>query len=637
MCGLTVRPSWQYGLAFILLGLLTISPSIYGQRTPPNRGQAPGYNPPQPVSVRVNVRDERGTPLTTPAIVHLRSAVGGYNSNTPTRDGSAAEFSGVLPGQYEIEISCVGYKTTVEQLTVASMGTDVSVFVYIRSESDAVTGSSPASGVVMTPKLQAEIDKGFDALRKYQYEAAKLHLEKAVKIAPTNVEVLYLLGTTELALHQSDLARQHFEAVLKLNPGYEKALLATGEMQLQAGDTAAAITTLEKAYDLNGASWRTHLLLASAYARAGRFKDAETHAQRAATLAKEKGAYPTFLLGEILDAEGESQEARSTWESVVTQFPNDPYAVKAKEKLARASAKSANSSSTEATNLPPPPPPAVLLPPVVERPWAPPDIDNTEYRLASDAPCKSDEVLARAQHRLNMQLENFEKFTATERIEHQQIDRYGTPGPPLSREFSYIVFVHSFKEHSMYLEESRNGTSDTSGFPTSLATIGLNGLGVSILQPANQGGLIYKCEGLTSVRGEAAWQIRFQEDTAAPGFVGVREWRKSALLYEIPIKGRIWVASASFDLLRVETDLIAPIDKLELSRDHLTVDYGPVRFQNGSATLWLPWTAEMYMELHGKRYHHKHFLTDYMLFEVDTSNKIHKPKEPPPVGAEPGN
>jgi hypothetical protein len=38
----------------------------------------------------------------------------------------------------------------------------------------------------------------------------------------------------------------------------------------------------------------------------------------------------------------------------------------------------------------------------------------------------------------------------------------------------------------------------------------------------------------------------------------------------------------------------------------------------------------MHMELHGHRYHHKHYLTDYMLFGVDTSNKIGKPKEPPP-------
>jgi len=637
MCGLTVRPSWQHRFAYILLGFLAMSTSVYGQRTPPIRGQGPAYTPPQPVAVRVNIRDERGTPLTTPAVVQLRSTVGGFNSTLPTRDGSAAEFPSVVPGQYEVEVRCVGYKTTVEQLSVASMGTDVSVFVYVRPESDAAAGSSPASGVVMTPKLQAEIDKGFDAMRKNQYEAAKLHFEKAIKIAPTNADVLYLLGAAELALHQSDAAREHFEAVLKLNPGYEKALLAIGEMQLQAGDTAGTITTLEKAYDLNGASWRTHVLLASAYAKAGQFKDAEPHAQRAASLAKEKGAYPTFLLGEIQDAEGKPEEAKSTWESIIAQFPADPFAAKAKEKLAWAQAKSTNNTNRETASLPPPPPPLALLSPVVERPWAPPDVDSMEYRLASDAPCNSDEILARAQHRMSMQLENFEKFTATERIEHQQIDRYGTPGPALSREFSYIVFVHPFKEHSMYLEESRNGTSDTSGFPTSLATIGLNGLGVSILQPANQDGFVYKCEGITSVRGEAAWQIRFQENPAVAGFSGVREWRKSGMLYEIPIKGRIWVASASFDLLRVETDLIAPIDKLELSRDHLTVDYGPVSFQNGSAKLWLPWTAEMYMELHGKRYHHKHFLTDYLLFEVDTSNKVHKPKEPPAVGAEPGN
>jgi hypothetical protein len=35
------------------------------------------------------------------------------------------------------------------------------------------------------------------------------------------------------------------------------------------------------------------------------------------------------------------------------------------------------------------------------------------------------------------------------------------------------------------------------------------------------------------------------------------------------------------------------------------------------------------MELHGHRYHHKHYLTDYMLFEVDTNHKIGKPKNTP--------
>ena len=72
---------------------------------------------------------------------------------------------------------------------------------------------------------------------------------------------------------------------------------------------------------------------------------------------------------------------------------------------------------------------------------------------------------------------------------------------------------------------------------------------------------------------------------------------------------------------------------LELNRDHLLVDYGPVKFTEGKTTLWLPWNAEMYLEVHGKRYHHKHYLSNYLLFGVDTSHKISAPKNIGPVEA----
>jgi hypothetical protein len=48
----------------------------------------------------------------------------------------------------------------------------------------------------------------------------------------------------------------------------------------------------------------------------------------------------------------------------------------------------------------------------------------------------------------------------------------------------------------------------------------------------------------------------------------------------------------------------------------------------------LPWSAEMFMQLHGNRYHHKHYLTNYYLFSVDSVHKIAAPKNasinPPP-------
>ena len=70
--------------------------------------------------------------------------------------------------------------------------------------------------------------------------------------------------------------------------------------------------------------------------------------------------------------------------------------------------------------------------------------------------------------------------------------------------------------------------------------------------------------------------------------------------------------------------------ELELTRDHLVIDYGPVNFEHSGTQLWLPWYADMYLELHGKRYHHRHQLSNYMLFAVDTNNKVTVPKGTPP-------
>ena len=63
----------------------------------------------------------------------------------------------------------------------------------------------------------------------------------------------------------------------------------------------------------------------------------------------------------------------------------------------------------------------------------------------------------------------------------------------------------------------------------------------------------------------------------------------------------------------------------ELSRDHRAIDYGPVQFEHGGTSLWLPWYAELRVELRGKRYHHRHTLTDYKLFSVHTRLTLSPP------------
>jgi Flp pilus assembly protein TadD len=594
------------------------------------------------ITVTVNVRESNGMPLEGHAFVKLSSKFVHYNATVATQDNATAVFNDVLAGDYDLEVTCAGYRTATEHVSVFSGGSTRPIFVYLHSESEATFGAKPPPRLAMTPKLQAELDKGFEKMRKQQYDAAREHFEKAAKLAPANPDVQYLLGMTEYDQKHFDQARAKFEAALSLYPEHERSLLAIGELQMRNGDFVAATTALEKAFLLNGADWRTHFLLAQAYNGAKDYPKAAMHATRAAELGKDKAAQPLLLLGRIYAVNNQPDMARKTFDMLVQAFPKDPAAAQAKSEvpaLATAapaaspsgqaspgvSAKSVEVASAAIDSVPASLP---LLREVMERPWAPADVDSKEYSLAPNVACAQDDVLNRAQDRVLRQLQNFEKFMATEHIEHRQVDQHGNEGDIRAKDFSYLVFVHPFKENSFFLEESRDGGLGVDSFPTSLATTGLVGLGVAILEPEYRNDFDYKCEGLSSWRGQAAWQVRFEQKKAVES--RVRVWRRRGDLFPVALKGRLWLAANSYELLHMESDLRDPIQKLFLTRDHLMIDYGPVTFETGNQKLWLPWKAEMFMEIRGKRYHHRHTLTDYMLFSVDTANQIGKPKLPPP-------
>jgi Flp pilus assembly protein TadD len=614
------------------------------------------------VSVVVSVRELGGAPLQGNAVVKLNSDFSGVHLTAATQDAGNATFPPVRAGDYQIEVSCAGYKTTTEPTAVMPSYTSFNVYIYMRSES-AADNMSPAPGsTTMSPKLQSEIDKGAAEMRRQQFDKARQHFEKAAKMAPGNPDVQYMWGMLEYYQQHYDLARTKLETAISINPNHERALVTLGEIQLREKQAPQAVRTLEKAYLVNGADWRMHYLLAFAYAGENNFAKAETHAQRAADLGgKEHSPQARVLLGRILTSEGKLKEARAAFDTVIRDFPADPSAQDAKsglvalEKAAEppsatvvpASTATANATAT-ATNASGAPPnsPTGISPgasagnspsaianavpqpapaPVSIRPWAPPDIDAKEYVVAPDVACSLDTVLQRTQTRAMKQIANFEKFMATEHIEHQDIDAYGNPGSTKSKDFTYLVFIRKEKKGALLLDEQRDGGENLNEFPTSLASRGLVGLGVFLFDPEYQNDVTYRCEGLSEWRGQAAWEIRFEQKRDVES--RLMTWRNNRGVFPVALKGRAWISSSSYDVLHLETDLRDPMSQIELDRDHLAIDYGPVKFSHGSTSLWLPWYAEMYLQLHGKRYHHRHTLTNYALFSVDTDHQISAPKE----------
>jgi len=618
----------------VVFGTLVSGFLTWGQQTQPDLATTILKSQGQALMIKVYVLDAGGLPFDRPAQVRLYSVVTPMNLNLVTQEEGVADFANVMPGEYELEVTSPGFRKAKQHLHVINLGENFSAFVYVHSETEPQTDGPSKADAPVRPKLQQEINKGLELLQKKQYEKADARFAKASLSAPENPNLWYLRGTAELGRNRKDLAQKSFEQALSLDPAHEKALLAMAQLQLEAGQTASAIDFLEKAYRADGAAWRTHYLLASAYAQAGRLPEAEAHASVAANYVGRDTAPAIMLLAQIQYREGKKLEARQTWQKVPERYPGSPTAAEAKNRLAETAGESNEAVASAIGSLPLRLPPETVAAAREEVAWAPPDIDSKEYPTAKAVSCRTEEVLDLTRLRLNSQLLNFEKFTATERIVHQEIGRDGVPGPAKEKDFTYIVFVIPYGGNSLFLDESRDGGIDYTAFPSSVVTTGINSLAVALLQPANRDGFLFQCEGLTDLRGQAAWQIRFEQrkDTDKR----IRRWRTQAGDFNVRIKGRLWVASATYDVLQIETDLLEPVRELDLKRDHLLVKYGSVSFMDGKRQLWLPWGADMYMEFRHRRYHHQHFLTSYMLFDVDTKDKVNNPSALRPEPAGPG-
>jgi hypothetical protein len=95
----------------------------------------------------------------------------------------------------------------------------------------------------------------------------------------------------------------------------------------------------------------------------------------------------------------------------------------------------------------------------------------------------------------------------------------------------------------------------------------------------------------------------------------------------VALKGRAWIAKNTFQVVRIETDLQAPMPEIRYLAEHMDIEYGPVKFKKQNETMWLPVTADIYFSLRGRRIRRKNVFQNYLLFSVDEKQSISAPKE----------
>jgi tetratricopeptide (TPR) repeat protein len=487
----------------------------------------------------------------------------------------------------------------------------------------AAASSNSSAVVVLAPKLQKELGKALEALRTNKFTEARKHLDVVYRAAPSDAETNFLLGIYSLRLNDLEQARSFLEKVLSSSPNHFGALLALGGVFLEIGKVVEASQYLSRAVEAEPTSWRAHGALADAYLRRSLLEESIREAERSLELGHGQADAMLLLLIRAHHLRGDEQQAALAFETYLRNHSNEPSAAKL---IASFPNGLSESDLSEALTALPSIPAIRTTTNLLSSNWMPPDIDEIVPPVVGGVSCNVDEILEQAERRVLEFVASVDQFTATERVIHESINRFGLALQPHKFEFDYLVSIKQNRIGLLSVDEYRNSHYRASDFPDGIATTGLAAL-MLIFHPYYAPDFKMTCEGLSRAKGQPAWQIHFQQRADKPSEIRTYQTGgPQGPVYAASLKGRVWIAANSFQIIRMETDLMAPLPQIRLVADHAAIEYGSVHFRNRGVDLWLPQTAEVFYDWRGKRTHRRHNFGNYLLYSVDDKQQITVPQ-----------
>jgi len=560
-------------------------------------------------------------PATTPANIPNMPDVPTHYQIT-AKDGHAA-IDGVFGGQYTVQVSSPGYETHEEKLTVvggfATTNCYFSLHPFDGSE-DTIVWEQPGAPPVPVA-ARTELDAAIGQLSAGRPQQANGHLKNAMKRAPDSPDVHFVQGFYDEQTKNPNGAMQEYEQAIKLFPNHFAAQLNLGALLINQGKPADAIPHLEKALALGPNSWRGHWMLATAYLQGSKDTNlAIYHATMATQLGKDKALDAVITLGIAQGVSGDLPTGEATLQKFIADHPKDPRTADAKQALdelehAKVVTYSVHGATAEeiVEDVPP-----------SEMPGLPTPVDATVPIVRPDVTCNSDQVLAGAATSAKQFVNDLERFSARERVIHEDMTSKGGVIERLQKDFDYLATLEYPRPDLIVMDEMRNGNLGTAGQPGPVADEGIPAIAL-VFHPAYSKDFNFTCEGLGTWKGQLAWQVRFEQrdDRAAR----IRGWSHDGTLYLESLKGRAWLQAGSYNLLHVDTEMTKPIPAIKLDYEHMVIDYQPVLLDKTKGSLWLPSEAIVYSKSHGRYYKQDHQFSRFTLFSTEAKEKVGDAKD----------
>ena len=238
------------------------------------------------------------------------------------------------------------------------------------------------------------------------------------------------------------------------------------------------------------------------------------------------------------------------------------------------------------------------------------------------------QILARVGANVEAFRKNFMNTTSTETVEETRFKPDGTPEKHTYRQqFRYLMLAARPGED--HLTEYRTDLAGRAQAPRNpkpgfVKTSGFASLPL-LMSPERQPAYDFKYLGSQMLDSRLTEVIVFAGHPVPEAVSG------QYVLFDKPIplivQGVAWIDAADFEILRMHTDLLAPLTFAGLPGLTTEAVFRQVNFRKGAFVCWLPQVVDVTADFYGRTYHNRHTYSDYQLFSVNSEEQVQDPNQ----------
>ena len=146
-----------------------------------------------------------------------------------------------------------------------------------------------------------------------------------------------------------------------------------------------------------------------------------------------------------------------------------------------------------------------------------------------------------------------------------------------------------------------------------------------VFHPAYQAGGTFVLLGSQMVKGRKTFVIAYAQIPEKTSLYGTFTYGHTTRMTYT--QGLAWIDGENYQIVRIASDLLRPLPEVRLQKETTDITFSEAQFKQVTQKFWLPAAVAVTLDWNGRTYRNVHAYSDFLVSNVEETQKIGKPKE----------